>query len=64
MAKQTKGELDALIAEAGISADAARKLHRANGTDDTKPADAGTEAPVARRGHGSAEPVRPDLGDF
>jgi len=64
MAKQTKGELDELIAKAGIGARTARKLHQANGTDGIESAETDTAAPVARRGHGSAEPVRPDLGDF
>lgn len=61
MAKQTKAELDALIAEAGVSKATAKKLHKANGTDgDAAPA----AEPSRPRGHGAAAPVKPDLGDF
>lgn len=59
MAKQSKEELDDLIEKAGISEEAAKKLHKANGTDASE-----TPVPDTPRGHGAAAPHKPVLGNF
>lgn len=59
MAKQTRAELDALISKAGLGARSAKKLHKANETDEPT-----TEKAAKPRGHGAAAPATVDLGDF
>lgn len=59
MAKQTKAELDKLIADAGLSKSTAKKLHKANGTDETE-----AKATPQEQVHGAAAPFKPDLGNF
>lgn len=65
MPQLTPDEMNNLIKEAGVGPRTARKLHKANGTDDgspATPAKPATERPV---GHGAARPPLVSLGsDF
>ena len=57
MAKIPTNKLDSLIADAGVDAKTAKKLHAANEKADKAP----EERP---RGHGSAQPATVDAGAF
>lgn len=57
-----KKDLDKLIADSGVSTEVAAKLHAANGTSDSAPAD--KPAPKRTGGHGPSTVTMPHFGDI
>ncbi len=58
MPKIDKEKLDNLLKEAGIGERTAKKLHKANGTDES------STTPLKPKGHGAAFEQRQPIGDL